>query len=286
MPISVKISGIVNVGTGISYHTDYKLEVAINDKRWTIYRRYRAFEVLHENLLKELGETVYPVQFLEKQYVGSYASTLKSFTDDRMAKLQQYLNAIVIIEDVVESKHLTDFLDCDHLGLSGVVRELGAERVLKEAFVMTRVTKNLPPALGIWCIRFVALLNSGSLVVLASAYDDCTKAIARMALVNGQTTVVPQASNNSINISSTLDKTKISLCFPNSAESVFWLRKMSDFVLNTEFSEDHQRTVAAQKAAAKEQAARQAELNAAPQQHIHARGTGRTQDELSATLGI
>jgi hypothetical protein len=286
MPISVKVAGHINLGTGVTYHTDYRLEVCVNEKRWTVYRRYKAFEDLHEGLAKTLGETAFAVQFLDKQYMGSYVSTLKAFTDERMAKLQQYLDSIIVIEDVVETKHFTDFLDCDHLGASGVVKELGAERVLKQAFVMTRVTKSLPPALGIWCVRYVVLLNSGSLIVLGSMYDDSTKAIVRMAMVNGQTTVVPQASNNSINISSTLDKTKISLNFPESNENVFWLRKLSDFVLNTEFSEDHQKKTASEKAAAaaRDQAAREA--SAVPAEHVRARGTGKTEDQLSSTLGI
>lgn len=286
MPISVKIAGSINLGTGVTYHTDYRLNICVNEKCWTIYRRYKAFEDLHENLLKDLGEEAFTIKFLEKQYIGSYVSTLKAFTDDRMAKLQAYMDSIIVIEDVVDNKHFTDFLDCDHLGKSGVLIELGAERVLKEQFVMTRVTKNLPPALGIWCLRYVVLLSSGSLVVLGSMYDDSSKAIVRMALVNGQTTVVPKASNNSINISSTLDQTKISLCFPESNDNVFWMRKLSDFVLNTDFSADHQRRVSVEKttAAAKEQAAKESAM--AQQEHIRARGTGRTEDELSSTLGI
>jgi hypothetical protein len=287
MPISVKIANFVNVGSGTSYHTDYRMDVVINDRRWTVYRRYSAFEQLHLSLVKDLGEEVMTVKFPDKVYVGSYAATLKAFTEDRMVKLQQYLDSILIVEDIVENSHLTTFLDCDHLGLSGLVKELGAERVMREAFVETRITKNLPAALGLWCNRFVVILSSGSIVVLNSVYDDSNKALLRMALVNGQTTVVPQASGNIINITTTLDKTKLSLSFPTAADSVFWLRKLSDFVLNTQFTEDHQRGVAEAKkqAQAKEKANKEAYV-AANTVHVRAKGTGQTEDELSATLGI
>jgi hypothetical protein len=204
-----------------------------------------------------------------------------------MVKLQQYLDSILIMEDIVESRPMTMFLDCDNLGLSGMVKELGAERVVREAFVETRITRNLPAALGLWCNRFVVILSSGSIVVLNSVYDDSNKALLRMALVNGQTTVVPQASGNVIHITTTLDKTKLSLSFPTAADSVFWLRKLSDFVLNTQFAEDHQRGVADAKkqAAAKDKADREAHFTANTV-HVRAKGTGQTEDELSATLGI
>lgn len=286
MPITVKIIRSINVGSCLTYHTDYQLEICINEKRWGLYRRFSAFECLHRKLLAELGgENVFTIKFPDKMYVGSYIGTFSVLTGDRVVKLQEYLDAILVIEDAVDSKPLTDFLDCDNLGLSGVHKELGSERILKEAFVTTRITKNLPDVLGLWGLRFVVLLSSGSLIVLNSVYDDSSKALARMALVNGQTTVTPQASGNVILISSTLDKSKISLSFPTQAESVFWLRKLSDFVLNTEFSADHRKSVESQKQ--QSAAALRAQQQAAQkQEHIRAKGTGHTEDNLSTMLGI
>ena len=130
------------------------------------------------------------------------------------------------------------------------------------------------------------LLSSGSLIVLNSVYDDSSKAIVRMALVNGQTTVTPQTSGNVIVIGSNLDKTKISLSFPTQEESVFWLRKLSDFVLNTEFSADHRRSVEAQKQQSASARLRQEQQAAQHQEHIRAKGTGHTEDNLSSMLGI
>lgn len=287
MPISVKIVRSINVGSGLSYHTDYQLEVTVNEKKWGLYRRFSAFEDLHRKLLVELGgETVFTVKFPDKYFVGSYIGTFSVLTTERSGSLQQYLDAILIIEDAVDSAPLTQFLDCDHLGLSGVHKELGSERILKESFVTTRVTKNIPDMLGLWCLRFVVLLSSGSLVVLNSVYDDSSKAIARMALVNGQTTVTPQASGNVIVIGSNLDKTKISLSFLTQAESVFWLRKLSDFVLNTEFSTDQRRSVETQKQQSAAARLRQEQQAAQHQEHIRAKGTGHTEDNLSTLLGI
>lgn len=287
MPISVKVARSINVGSGISYHTDYLLEISINGKIWSLYRRFSAFEDFHKKLLVEIGpEIPFGVKFPEKIYVGSYFGTLNLVTSDRITALQQYLDAVIIVEDAVDSRSLSDFLDCDHLGLSGMTRELGADRVLKEAFVCTRISKNLPEVLGLWCTRFVVLLSSGSVVVLNSVYDDSVKAITRLALVNGQTTVTPIAAGNVITIASSLDKSKISLSFPTQADSVFWLRKLSDFVLNTEFSADHQKNVDATKQQEAAERARQQQLAAQNQEHIHAQGTGNTTDDLSAMLGI
>lgn len=287
MPISVKVVRSINVGSGLSYHTDYQLDVTVNEKRWGLYRRFSAFEDLHRKLLVELGgETIFTVKFPDKYFVGSYIGTFSVLTTERSASLQQYLDSILTIEDAVDSAPLTQFLDCDHLGLSGVHKELGSERILKESFVTTRVTKNIPDMLGLWCLRFVVLLSSGSLVVLNSVYDDSSKAIARMALVNGQTTVTPQTSGNVIVIGSNLDKTKISLSFATQAESVFWLRKLSDFVLNTEFGADHRRSVETQKQQSVAAKLRQEQQAAQHQEHIRAKGTGHTEDNLSTMLGI
>jgi len=287
MPISVKVVRSINVGSGLSYHTDYQLDVTVNEKRWGLYRRFSAFEDLHRKLLVELGgETIFTVKFPDKYFVGSYIGTFSVLTTERSASLQQYLDSILTIEDAVDSAPLTQFLDCDHLGLSGVHKELGSERILKESFVTTRVTKNIPIMLGLWCLRFVVLLSSGSLVVLNSVYDDSSKAIARMALVNGQTTVTPQTSGNVIVIGSNLDKTKISLSFATQAESVFWLRKLSDFVLNTEFGADHRRSVETQKQQSVAAKLRQEQQAAQHQEHIRAKGTGHTEDNLSTMLGI
>lgn len=290
MPVSAKIFGSINIGSGLSYHTDYQLEVIVNARKWVIFRRYSAFENLHQKLSTELGgETALSVKFPEKTSVGSYIGTLSVLTADRMPALQQYLNSIFIIEEAVDSKAVADFLDCTHFGVSAVLRELGSERVVKESFVSTRITKNLPEVIGLWCVRFVALLSSGSLVVLNSVYDDSSKAIARMALVPGQTIVTAQSgAGNIIVISSRLDKTKISLSFLSQADSVFWLRKLSDFVLNTNFSTDHQKGVEQQKQQEAAKAQQQQRLLAGQQhqEHVHARGTGHTEDNLSSLLGI
>jgi len=288
MPVSARIIGSINVGSGLSYHTDYQLEVTVNDRKWIIFRRFSAFEDLHKKLLTELGgENKLSVKFPDKTSVGSYIGTLSVLTADRMSALQQYLDAIFIIEEAVDSKPLVDFLDCNHLGVSGILKELGSERVVKESFISTRISRNLPEVLGLWCMRFVVILSSGSLVVLTSVYDDSSKAIARMALVSGQTILTPQAgAGNVIVISSRLDKTKISLSFPSQADSVFWLRKLSDFVLNTDFSADHQKGVEQQKQQEAARVQQQRLLAAQHQEHIHAKGTGHTEDNLSSLLGI
>lgn len=287
MPITIKILGTINVGSGTQFHTEYKLDITINDKRWILYRRYSAFEDLHTKLLVDPGEEIMTVSFPEKIYVGSYFSTVKQITADRHSKLQQYLDAIIIVEEITDSKAFSDFLDCDHLGLSGVIKELGAERVLKEGFIRTRITKNLPGILGVWSTNFVVLLSSGSIVVVNSVYDDSSKAICRMALVNGQTTVTPTATNNMIAIESKLDKTKLCFCFSTPEESVFWLRKISDFVLNTAYTEDYLKKEAQTKQSEHTRAQREKEVYVtSKQEHIHAKGTGRTNDDLSAMVGI
>jgi len=179
MPVSARIFGSINVGSGLSYHTDYQLEVTVNDRKWIIFRRFSAFEDLHKKLLTELGgENKLSVKFPDKTSVGSYIGTLSVLTADRMSALQQYLDAIFIIEEAVDSKPLVDFLDCNHLGVSGILKELDSERVVKESFISTRISRNLPEVLGLWCMRFVVILSSGSLVVLTSVYDDSSKAIA------------------------------------------------------------------------------------------------------------
>jgi hypothetical protein len=79
--LSAKISGSFNVGGGIRYHTEYKLDVMRTQETgagvsWSLYKRYSQFESLHRTVLELLGEVPIPIgSYLPLSYLYFYPCT-------------------------------------------------------------------------------------------------------------------------------------------------------------------------------------------------------------------
>jgi hypothetical protein len=103
--------------------------------------------------------------------------------------------------------------------------------------------------------------------------------------------VVPKARDNTIVISSTLHPQRLIISLPSPADAAFWIRAISDFASNTQFSTVANRAKEQEKAAADAAAARRASKKSIPDnvprvEQVYATGSGNTVDELSSMYGI
>lgn len=284
--LSIKIIGHFNVGGGIfSYHTEYQLQVAAEGSTWVIYRRFNHFSNLHLKLLSILGEdeaktVLQPLP--DKSPLGSYFSTSDSFTTSRKAGLQNYLESLVQINDENVRREVLVFVDVDGKGLSGAVKEFGANSILKEAFAKSRQGS----IANLWSITYVVLLKDGRLFIMKSMYDESAKAVSQWNLRGGEIRVVPKASNNMISITSLKEDKKLLLSLTSAAEAAFWIRSISDFSLmsNQQVISNVKEAAAVQREQAK-QASQHVQTNQRTE-NIKAKGTGNTTDDLSSMYGI
>ncbi len=167
---NVKVIGSINLGSVHRIHADYKLEVSLNEQSWILYRRYSAFENLHRSLITTYGEEKVKqlnLEFPEKLYTGSIAGSMKFIVDKRITQLQQYIDKLLSIDGTSSISAVMVFFDIQNKGLSGLQVQLGGNKVLKETFAHTKLIKNY---VGAWGTSFIALLSSGSIVVLGSMY--------------------------------------------------------------------------------------------------------------------
>ena len=97
----------------------YRIEITAREK-WTIYRRYSAFENLHKALLNELGQAYIDagIVFPERDYQGSFFASRSSMVSQRIPLLQKFLNDIILKK--VPSIRIKTFFDFDEKGISGV----------------------------------------------------------------------------------------------------------------------------------------------------------------------
>lgn len=306
--IELKLIDSFNVGGGLDYHTDYKLSVTKDGEMWNVYRRYSSFEGLHKMLIEALGEErilELGLVFPDKAFLGSSFGTFRSVVEERIKNLRIYLNSLMAISEIADNRILHIFLDCDNKGISGMQVELGASKILKESFVKTKIFQKF----GFWCIRFVVLLRTGTLLVLNSMYDGLAKPLVRIELTNTRDVIViPRAADNGISISSKSSGRRIMLSFSGAAEAAFWIRSISelsttmDYVLPTEKQTKPRSFTSSQDRNSNNinsrhsstsfssvtgfRTAKAAEPSLVPAKQIRAAGTGNTEDELSTMFGI
>lgn len=293
----VDIVANLTFGGGFTLHTEYQLQVRFGDQTWLIYRRYAHFETLHKNIMKKYNEEELlekKIIFPEKVYLGSILSTYKSVIEQRRAGLQIYLQIIFSIDELNEEEYVQEFIDMKNKGVSGIHRQLGADKILKETFCRVKIIKQF---FGIWQLCYVVVLRDGAVYVLQSVYDDTNSALMSWALVAVGVQIIPRSRDNSIVISCTTHQQRLILSFPTPLESASWMRALTDFATQTSF----QQTIAYEDATKPKPAVTQnnaamkrssppptfsSPLQQAPVKHVYAAGTGNTTDELSAMYGI
>ena len=205
---------------------------------------------------------------------------------ERESLLQRFLDGIQQFDDYTQHGVYGQFLDCKNKGLSGVQIQMGKNKVLKEAFANTRYIKNF---VGIWKMRYVAILKSGTIIVLRSMYDASSNAVVSLSLTSGDVTVTPKASDNIILFTVKSTNHSLAISFTTPSEAAFWIRTVSDFALTSRTDQLKGRTEAVEAANTPQgKSSGASPLAQAPQQveEIHADGTGNTTDELSELMGI
>ena len=56
--ISLRIPSYTERGSGSDSHIVYEIKIKVNHDRYTIYRRYRKFRELHDNMVAKYGKKV------------------------------------------------------------------------------------------------------------------------------------------------------------------------------------------------------------------------------------
>lgn len=285
---SIKLAGYITLGSGLGRHVAYKCEVSREGKSWTIYRRYQAFFDLHQSLNTSFGEERIKeegIELPEKGLGGSVIHSLKMVAKDRSLLLQAYMDVLLssaICGQVLQLPSTEAFFDFQHQGISGLQRELGKAKILKETFALTSIG-----TVSLWALKFVVVIKGGTVLILNSMYDTMAQAALRINLAGGGVSVIPKARNNVISLHNTTNGDKASISFPTAAEAAFWIRTVSDFTTNASFKADVQQEQQKQKQVQQQkQQQRAQQIGGGAVEHIHAAGTGNTEDELSAMLGI
>lgn len=295
MSIGAEIKGIFNFGGGLTYHTEYQIQVRYHDQSWLIYRRFSDFANLHKHFVALAGGeeqfAAKDIPFPEKSYLGSILSTDKSVTEQRKVELQKFLTSSFEISDYYEDAEVAKFLDVENKGVSGIQREFGADKILKETFCKVKIIKQLFSV--VWSLYFVVLLKDGTLYVLQSMYDESSKALMVWSLNNVGVQVIPKAQNNTISISSTAHGQKLKLSLASAMEGAFWIRSLSDFATSTNFQQVASaspppvtKAPSHLSSGSSKSSAQKMQQQPATVENVYARGTGNTVDELSAEFGI
>lgn len=180
MVYSFKIGQVITLGGGIFQYANYKINVDNGrGSSWCVYRRYSDFVDLHKLICIEANDSVIALSIeLPAKEVGLLYSASKSVSDKRKVDLEKYLKSLVEIDAKSLPKCLNKFIDNENNGVSGPQIQLGANKILKEAFLKTKYMKYNP----VWSTKFCVLTKSGNLHVMKSMYDPTTKAVSNFTL--------------------------------------------------------------------------------------------------------
>lgn len=282
------------MGGGFNAHTDYQIKVvqtttvneagSSNDSQhWTVYRRYSNFQDLHSKLVNVFGQSSLDQMRLslpEKSYTGSFLATSKVIVQSRKELLQDYLNSLMVAEPLTNNILINHFLDTENKGASGLCRQFGSAKIMKETFAKTCIFKSIE---GLGWLRYVVLLRDGKLAVLRSKYDDMKDAQLLFDLTQGQIIMKPQSDRNGVLLISKSTK-KLSISFDSNAESAFWIRTLADFCSTLDMPEKMRPPKI--KTQTNVTTTNNSSQSNSPVEEYRAAGTGNTEDDLSTQLGI
>ena len=187
---------------------------------------------MHQSLLEDptIGKQLEEENILLPRKVlgGSAMSTYRGVVEDRMIRLQAYLDKLLKVPGLYGCASFVVFCDFKNKGISGIESQLGREKVVKEAFASTKIgstalfSKNL----------FIVLLKSGSILAFESKYDVLERAVCAISLLNDQVKVVPDCSSESrsqVTVSSERTNRQMAMKFESQLEAALWTKAIAQF---------------------------------------------------------
>ena len=170
---SAELKGSARWGGHVNQWTVYLLEVNFEGETWIVYRRFSAFEHLHNAVCEMVDPTtkVYLTKNFPEKEFGSLFATMNFVVEKRIQILKRYINLLLMHPQLVLSPVLLSFLDTEEKGKCGIARTLGSRSVMLEAFVGMSL-----PEMGnmVYITCFVVLTSSGMFYALNSSYLNST----------------------------------------------------------------------------------------------------------------
>lgn len=231
--IVCEIKGVIFLGGGRTYHAEYDIAVTYNEEEWSVLRRFREFNNLYQHLATRAGGgealAMKGITFPEKSMFGSYLSTDSGTIENRKRDLQKFLTGVFETNEFSEDLEVLNFIDSKNKGVSGINRDLGPQRIVKETFCDVLISGKLPGL--IWSRCYVALTVDGYLYVMQSKYEESHESLASWCLTTPGVTVT--AKGPAIQIAASTHPLKLKLAFKSGPDTTFWIRTMSDFAMSS-----------------------------------------------------
>jgi hypothetical protein len=160
-------------------------------------------------------------------------STISSVLHHRIRRIQIYVNKLLKIPEIYSNAAFILFCDFKNRGASGIVTQVGKEKVLNEAIAYSKVE-----ASGnffffkFWKTFYLVLLKSGSIFVFESKYDNLDRAVCVISLTNDHVKIIPDFSNkDKCNVTIIAQRTlrKLTIRFDTQLEAAKWTKHASEF---------------------------------------------------------
>jgi len=119
----VKISGIdkkKSLDSSDSYSA-FKIDVHYGMEDWTLWKRYKEFSKLHDQLKERFGESKLPL-FPQTRSLIDLAITRKDskYLEQRRLQLEQYLNLLLSDSQIFQTGEVRSFLEPEHIRKNSV----------------------------------------------------------------------------------------------------------------------------------------------------------------------
>ena len=215
----------------------------------------------------------------EKGQMGSLFNSFDMVVKERLIGLRNYIQRLQQLSGISQVPQFLDFLDMEHKGISGFRRVMGNSQVLKESYAETSRGNFDFMGVYIWATHYVGLTKRGVLHVMRTLYDEPNAALMKIDLRSIDVRVGGDVGARVIHVMN--GDNKVFIKFSTVDDFSSWLRQVSDFGVHTASSAA---SVGRINAAKNAPVAR----DTAPvrEQHVRSKGTGNTDDELSAMYGM
>lgn len=278
MSVNLRIVDHQTWGRYLSIYTVFRIDVKYKDDNWFIFRRFSEFTDMHTAFLnnQNLAALAEPLTELlpPKEFFGSTLSTFESTCNERKQRFMLYLEALLQEKQLRKSPAFMTFLDVQNKGISGIKRVLGNAQIVREEFTMCSQGRLAKFGYNSWVRSYICLTKKGWIYCTKCIYDTPEECEVKMDLKSKYTRIGGLASDSVIHITYN-DTIALHIKFRDVSDFSSWLRQLSDFGINT-----------AEHSAMKETVVKAERRGSARNTHVHAAGTGNTEDDLSADYGI
>ena len=96
--LNAEMKGSAVWGEGVSQHTVFLIKVEFEGDKWIVFRRFSAFEALHEAIRGNVDASIrsyLTANFPEKEF-GSFFGTFSFVVDKRIQALKRYLGLLIM----------------------------------------------------------------------------------------------------------------------------------------------------------------------------------------------